>query len=136
MTEPSLAIQKALRSRFVGASAVTALVAASAIMDRNARPEVFPCILLGEAQTVTGSDLARRRVAVFLDLHVFATETGLTTAKQIAGAIRDALKADWYAIDGWRVADLKIASTRFLRDPDGVHSHSVVTVEAELVETV
>src|SRR5690606_20915740 len=54
MMEPSLALQKAIRARLIGTPAVTALVPAANMLDKNSRPEVFPSIIIGEAQTVPG----------------------------------------------------------------------------------
>jgi hypothetical protein len=134
--EPSLALQKAIRARLVATSAVTALVPAANVLDKNSRPEVFPSINIGEGQTVPGDGLARNRHTVFADLHVWQTEAGLAVNKAIVGAIRQAFGAPFYTIDGHHVADLSITSARFMRDPDGVHSHGIVSIEAQLVEIV
>lgn len=132
--EPALDLQKALRARLVGASVVTSLVPASAILDRNARPAPFPSIIIGEGQTTPDDGIARNRHMVFADLHIWATETGTVVSKQIAGAIRAALNDGRLTLDHHRVVDLRILSTRFMRDPDGLHSHGVVSVEARLME--
>lgn len=135
MMEPSLALQKAMRARLIGTPAVTALVPAANVLDRNAVPlNVFPSIIIGEGQTVPGEGLARNRHTVIADLHIWQTEPGLAQAKAIAGAIRQAFDAPFYTIDGHHVADLHIISARFLRDPDGLHSHGVISVDAQLVE--
>lgn len=130
--EPSLDLQKAIRNRLI-ASPVTALVAAAAILDKNIRPEVFPCIIIGEGQTLPDDGISRNRHQVYSDLHLWTKEAGLVAVKQIAGAIRDALADGRLALDHHHVADLMIASTRFLRDPSGA-SHGVMTLQARLVE--
>lgn len=134
MSDPSLDLQKAIRARLIGTPAVTALVPAANVLDKNNRPEVFPSIIVGEGQTVPGDGLARNRHTVFADLHIWQAEPGLAQAKAIAGAIRQAFAAPLYTIDGHQVADLLITSTRFMRDPDGIHSHGIVSIEAQLVE--
>ncbi|WP_353641965.1 DUF3168 domain-containing protein [Mesorhizobium sp. WSM2239] len=132
--EPSLDLQKSLRNRLVATSAVTALVPATSILDRNARPELDNAIIIGEGQTLPDEGLARHRHQAFADLHIWRKEVGLAGSKQIAGAIRDALNDGPLTLDHFRIADLRIASTRFLRDPDGIHSHAVMSLEARLVE--
>ncbi|GAB1581730.1 DUF3168 domain-containing protein [Phyllobacterium phragmitis] len=134
MTEPSLALQAAIRARLVATSAVTSLVPASNILDRNSRPETFPCILIGEGQTIPDEGLARTRHHVFADLHIWQKEPGLVGAKQIAGAIRDALSDTFWDVTGLHVADLHIASFRFIRDPGGLHSHGIMTLQTSVVE--
>lgn len=132
--EASLALQKAIRGRLIAASAVTALVPAASIVDRNGKPATFPCVLIGEAQTMQGAGLDRRRADVYPDLHVWTTEPGTVQAQAIVGAIRDALADGPWTLDGHHLADLHIASTRILRDPDGLHAHGVVSITALLVE--
>lgn len=134
MTEPSLDLQKALRDRLIASSAVTSLVPAGHVLDKNGRPEVFPCILIGEGETMPDDGIARNRHQTFADLHLWATEPGLAGVKAIAGAIRGALSDGPLNVDGFRVADLRIERSRFLRDPDGIHSHGVVSLHARLVE--
>jgi len=136
MMEPSLALQKAIRARLIGTPAVTALVPAANVLDKNSRPEVFPSIIIGEAQTVPGDGLARTRYTVFADLHLWQTEPGLAFVKGVAGALWGAFRTPFYTIDGHHVADLHITSSRFIRDPDGLHSHGIISVEAQLVELV
>lgn len=134
MTEPSLALQAAIRARLVAASAITSLVPASNILDRNARPVPFPSIIIGEGQTVPDEGLARRRHQVFADLHIWATEPGLVVSKQIVGAVRDALADTFWNVPGLHVADLFVLSSRFMHDPDGLHSHCVVSLSAFVKE--
>lgn len=132
--EPSLELQKAIRLRLVATSAVTSLVPATAIIDRNGTPEIFPCILIGEGQTVPGGLISRKHHEVFADLHIWTREPGVVTSKQIAGAVRDALGDALWNIAGLQVADLYVASSRFMRDPDGLHAHAVIGLSAQLVE--
>lgn len=134
MSEPSLYFNRAIRARLVASSAVTSLVPASSIIDRNARPELDNAIIIGEGMTVPDDGLARSRHEAFADLHIWRKEPGLVGSKQIAGAIRAALSDGPLAVELFHVADLRIASTRFLRDPNGTHSHGIVSLEARLVE--
>jgi len=134
MTEPSLELQKAIRTRLVAASAVTAFVPAVSIVDRNGVPATFPSILIGEGQTVPGGDIARLRHEAYLDLHIWQKETGLAFSKQVAGAIRDALADTQWIATGLHVADLYVTSSRFMRDPGGIHSHGVISLTANVVE--
>jgi len=131
--EASHALQKAVRLRLAGSSVVTSLVSANSIVDKNARPEVFPCIIMGEGQAVISDGLGRNRTHVYADLHLWATEPGLAQCKTIADAIRNALEDTIWNVDNHALVDLYIASSRFLRDPDGIHSHGIVTLQAELM---
>lgn len=136
MAEPSLALQAMVRARLTGSALLTSLVPAAHVLDKNSRPEVFPCILIGEAQTLPGPSMSRTRYEVFADLHIWAEEPGLASCKLIAGAVRDALRDRPWSVAGFHVADAYIQSTRFLRDPDGQHSHGILTLRADMMEAV
>ncbi|MCP8894326.1 DUF3168 domain-containing protein [Shinella daejeonensis] len=134
MTEPSLPLQAAIRARLVAASAVTSIIPASAIVDRNATPALDNSIVIGEAMTGPDDGLARHRHMIVADVHVWRKEPGLVGTKQVVGAIRAALSDGPLSVPGFHVVDLRIASSRFLRDPGGHHSHGILSLEARLVE--
>lgn len=134
MTEPSLPLQAAIRARLVASSAVTSIIPATAIVDRNATPALDNSIVIGEAMTGPDDGLARHRHMIVADVHVWRKEPGLVGAKQVVGAIRAALSDGPLSVAGFHVADLRIASSRFLRDPGGLHSHGILSLEARLVE--
>ncbi|SFD17113.1 DUF3168 domain-containing protein [Salipiger profundus] len=134
-----LAIQIAIRARLVATSAVTDLVPASNILDRNATPAPRPSIVIGEAQVVDeGSTIARTRERVFHTIHIWKTELSREGVKEILAAARAAIRstrldlgAEYHCVD-WRVS-----STRTMSDPDGESSHGVMVVDvlAEEVAT-
>lgn len=130
MTDPSLALQKLIRTRLAGSAAVTSLVDPHRILDRGARPEGFPCIILGEGQTVYADDFDAYHDRLFVDLHIWIEEPGLAGAKEIAGAVREALRSRPWCMDDHVCRALTIAGARFLRDPDGTHGHGIVSVMA------
>jgi hypothetical protein len=128
MAEPSLAVQFAIWNLLVASEAVTAAVPPERIFERTTRPEIMPCIQIGDGQTVNESTtLNRRHVRVYSDVHVWTNEEGLSNVKTIAGNVAAALRAK-PSIDGFHVVDWKVTGTRFLRDP-GEIGHAIVTVE-------
>lgn len=135
MMEASLALQTAIRAQLIASTEVTALVQAQAIFDRSARPEIFPCVVIGDGQTVLEDTLYNRRlIRTYSDLHVWTHEGDLASVKTIVGALRDAMRGVHWSVTDHSVADFKINSTRFLRDPGGQHAHAVVSIEALLQE--
>lgn len=130
-----LALQKAIGTRLAATSGVTALVPAANILDRNARPNPDPCIIIGEGQALPEGDYARTLQRISIDLHIWKKEASLAGVKAIAGAVRSAVHAGKPALDapyvcgGWHVTAM-----RYMRDPDGETSHGVVTVEALVSE--
>lgn len=134
---PEIALQTAIRLRLVGSSAIIDLVPAGSILDRNQRPAPDPSIIIGEGTSVDdGDSISRSLTRINTDLHVWKREPSLAGVKEIAGLIRLAIKAAPLALEtGFHCVDARIASARFLRDPDGETSHGVVTIEATVEET-
>ncbi|WP_197426494.1 MULTISPECIES: DUF3168 domain-containing protein [Hyphomicrobiales] len=133
MTEPSLAAQRYVVARLKTTSAVTDLVPGANIFDRNSRPEVFPCIIVGEGQTIDESDgECFVGAEVFLDLDVWTRGNSLAPTKAIAGAVQRALRNVEATQDGVALA-FEGQDTRFLRDPSGDHGHAIIslTINAE-----
>ncbi len=143
-TEPTLALQTAIRARLVASQAVTALVHADFIFDRHGRPEIgsavndaqwqLPptCILIGEGHAVYADRYRTFYDRAYADLHIWKEELGLAGAKEITAALRDALPAGAWLMPGFHAPYVSIAGVRFMRDPGKRHSHGVVTVEAVL----
>jgi hypothetical protein len=137
MSDPSLALQKLVFARLTADAGVTALVPATSILDRNHRPEQFPGVIIGEGQAIFADNVQNSyHDQAFCDVHVWCSEIGLTAAKAIAGAVKDALRTGPWAIDDYRAVNVRTVSARYMRDPDGMFSHTVLTVEALLIEVV
>jgi len=125
---PDLALQKALLARLASTSDVVALVPAANMVDGWALPQRFPSIMFGEGQVVREPHtLMARHRRVYADLHVWTK--AMPTARAIAGAITAAVEGSPVHLDGGhRAVSTVVASSRFLRDPDGETSHGVVTI--------
>jgi Protein of unknown function (DUF3168) len=127
--EPSLDLQKAIRARLLASADFMALVPADSVLDSTGRPELMPCVGIGEGQTV----YRRFDSTTHATLHVWMQEPGLTGSKAIASAIVAALKVDAQiqgvlTLDNFICHDLRVTQTHFLRDPHGSYSHGIVSV--------
>lgn len=137
MSEPSLALQDAIHARLKATPAVTSLVPALNIMDAHGKRERDPCIILGEGQVVDEDFSFSRAVCrVYVDLHVWKRDPTFRGVKEIVGAIRRAMRpaTSYVATADFAFGDVHISSVRYLRDPDGVHAHAVVTVTSIVTE--
>lgn len=134
MTEPSLAIQTLLYARLIADPAVTTLVPVANISDRSSLPTVFPSIIIGEGVTLYSDRYDSFHEAVSATVHVWTEETGLVQAKEIAGAVRAALRDAPWATADHTCHGVTMSSGRFLRDPSGEHGHAVLHVDAILQE--
>lgn len=133
---PDLEVQKAIRARLTTWAALMALVPEAHILDSNQRPAPMPSVILGDSQAVDeGTSLRRAHTRVYHTLHLWSREPSLEGVKTIAGEIRRAIHSARLTLaQPLHCADVRVSSMRFMRDPDGEHSHGVVVVEALVSE--
>lgn len=128
MTEPSLALQTAIRARLLATPEVTALVAPTAIRDGDTRPNAFPSIILGAGQArVDGHYGSYRNTTVFMDLHIWGDT--LEAAKIVGAATSRAL---FPALDVpcFDLTDgLSTERSIYMHDSAG-YGHGIVSVRA------
>lgn len=126
----NLALQKAIRGVLVARPALVALVPVANILDRNARPNPFPSIIMGESQEMEGDLATGGAVDIFQTLHLWVQEPSLMGVRQVGWEVRQALRAGRVALEGGFVLAGWSSTVRYIRDPDGVMSHGVLTVAA------
>lgn len=131
-----LEVQKGIRARLTTWASVMDLVPPAHVLDTNQRPAPVPSIILGDSQAVDeGTSLRRAHSRVYHSLHVWTREPSLEGVKTICGEIRRAIHSGRLVLAApLHCADVRVSSMRFLRDPDGEHSHGVVVVEVLVSE--
>lgn len=90
--EASLAVQTRIVARLRESRAVLQLVPFGNIFDRSARPERFPCVIVGEGDVVGDDDDCHVMSEVSATLHVWAADQSFETVKLISGAVRRAIR--------------------------------------------
>jgi hypothetical protein len=128
VTEPSLALQTAIRARLLASSEIMALVDQSNIRDGDTRPSAFPSIVLGNAQVQTEGHYRRyRNVTVYMDLHIWA-ET-LEDTKALGALVSRALFGA-PEVPGFDLTDgLRTERSVYMTDPSGC-GHGIVSLRA------
>lgn len=132
--EASYAAQKLIFSTLSQRAGLTAMVGEN-IFDRNAVPEAFPCILLGEAQVTDDDYDCRELSTIYATLHVWTEATGFKECKAIAGEVRRALKGVEGTVDGYELS-IEFSDANYIRDKSGEHCHGVLSFEISAEDTV
>lgn len=129
-------LQSAIVARLRATPAVVALCPAANIFDRSKRPEVPISIVLGEDQIVfEGLTYSENHVSVFTTLHLWNQAQDFATLKNLADAIRSAMRPR-LILSGASIVRTAFSGARFLRDPGGEYVHAVVTFESLIEEVV
>ena len=127
MADPSLALQGAINTRL--RSQVAAV--SNRVFDRVPADVVFPYIELGEFQTVDDGAQCHDGQEVYATLHVWSRAVGQVEAKALAGAVRGSLhEAELDLGADWQFLEIAHQDTRYLKEPDGLTSHAVLTFRA------
>lgn len=131
MADPALALQGAINVKLRAEVAAVA----DRVLDHVPSGVAFPYIELGEFQTVDDGAQCHDGVEVFITLHVWSrpgtTRPGQVEAKTIAGAVRGSLhEAELDLGTDWQFLEIAHQDTRYLKDPDGLTSHAVLTFRA------
>lgn len=125
MTAPAVALQKAM------VAALTAALSPVRVFDRvPAAGEQFPHVVVGEGQSLPRLADCMNGRELYLDIHVWTRDVGQGRAKALAGQVEDCLHDADLTLEGHGLDLLVLDGARFLRDPDGLTSHVVVTFHA------
>lgn len=128
MASPSFELQVAIVTRLKAAAAVTAFVGAR-VYDSVPENPTFPYITVGEGDETSDDADCVDGFEISLDIDVWSRAQGFPEAKKISDEVRKALKSPELTIPTNALVDFRHRQTRFLRDPDGLTSHAVMTFE-------
>jgi hypothetical protein len=127
--DPSLAIQKGFVSILKADAGVNA-IAGGRIYDAVPGGAVKPYVSFGAFQLLPehGDCLDGGEAIVTLDGWAAGPDT--VQVKHLGAAIAKALDRKTLELDGQRLIELAIEQTQYMRDPDGLTAHAVITVHA------
>ena len=131
--DPSYAMQVALFGAFTSSAAVAALIGNDAvtnlprIYDRPSDNPVFPYVTISSAHVVDDWAEGIDGSEIYQEGHVWSRAVGHVELKKISSIIR-AVMCQLLPLQGHRIVVFEYVGTRYLDDPDGVTSHSIVTV--------
>lgn len=92
----------------------------------------FPYVQIGEAQLVGAFATCIHAVEVLFDVHVWSSKSSLLECKSIGDVVMKTLHEAALAIAGYTLVDLAFEDGRYLRDPNGIHRHGVLTFRAQI----
>lgn len=115
-------VQKAIHDALKASPAV----AGGRVYDSVPSNAEFPYVTIGGEQTVDDGNSCEDGWEVFTDVHVWSRKPGFPECKEIAVQVRQRL-AGITSISGLSLIAVEVEGSRFLRDPDGLTSHGIVS---------
>jgi len=119
----ALSLQSFIGARLRSSAIVTALVPSSNILDDDARPERFPCIIVRHSQPTSFDRI---------ELNIWSKASGFAEVREISAAIAHALETSPWQLVGPEPSHLRITTSLFLPRNDGAYSHGILSVEATI----
>jgi hypothetical protein len=131
LADPALPLQKAIVAALKADAAVNALVAGR-IYDGVPANAVKPYVSFGPFQVLPEQGDCLDGADATIQLDGWSNKQGSTVeAKQLGAAIAAALDEATLALDlPHKLIDLRLANTRYVREPDGITAHAIVTLRA------
>lgn len=134
MTLPAAQLQRAVFAALTADAAVVAAMNGTArIYDRvppaadgAKNAPTFPYVTIGEDQIVDDGNSCGDAWEAFATVHIWSRDVGKAAPKILAAAIRGALDAP-LTLTGFTIIVHEFADARFIREPDGVTEHGVLT---------
>lgn len=128
MASPSLELQGAIVARLKASAGLTALISGR-VYDAVPSNALFPYVTVGEGDETSDDADCIDGFEISLDIDVWSRAVGFPEAKRISDEVRKALKSPDLTIPTNALVEFRHRQTRFLRDPDGLTSHAVMTFE-------
>lgn len=134
-TDPSLTLQGAIVGALKAAPAVTAIID-DRVFDRVPRkpdgsPDVqFPYVAFGDGQVLPELAECTDAADSFITLHIWSRAVGFPECKRLGAAVTAALHDATLTLADGTLQSLLLDSSRYLRDPDGLTSHGILTFAA------
>ena len=128
--DPDLELQGLIITRLKADAAVIALVG-NRVYDSVPQGAPFPYISYGPSNVIEEDATCINGATHYLQVDGWSRAPGFPEAKKIAGAVRDCL----HDVEGLTLTDnalvmLEHYQTQIMRDPDGLTSHAVITLQA------
>jgi hypothetical protein len=129
-TDPSLQLQKALVAVLKADAGVNAIIAGR-IYDAVPGGAVKPYLSFGPFQMLPEHGTCLDGGEAFVTLDGWAAGPDTVQVKQLGAAVAKALDLAPIVLDAPpRLVEMTVEQTQYMRDPDGITAHAVITVHA------
>lgn len=128
MASPSLELQGAIVARLKAWAGLSGTVNGR-VYDAVPAGAAFPYITVGEGDETSDDADCIDGFEISLDIDIWSRANGYPEARRISDEVRKAIKSADLILPTNALVDFRHRQTRFLRDPDGLTSHAVMTFE-------
>lgn len=128
LTDPSLPLQKSISDRLLASPEFQA-VFEGRLFDRIQNNPAFPYSNFGDTQLLPETGEGTDAASSFVTLHVWERFKGFDKVKSGGAIIVKLLHDQDITLPSGQVQSVLLESARYIRDPDGLTSHGILTFE-------
>ncbi len=133
MSAPAIDLQRAVFQALTRAPVLRASINGR-VYDRVSETPEFPYVSFGATQSIPFSADCITGGDHFLQIDVWSRAVGSVECKDICHTIKQILDNSAFDLSEHALADLRVESVRIMRDPDGLTTHGIISVEAFIEE--
>lgn len=130
MASADLELQGAVVQRLKGDAVLMSMI--RGVYDQPPDGAQRPYLTIGEAQVIRDDATCVDGSMIYLTMHAWSDAVGFVEAKRIAGAVVDLLHLAPITLETARLVSLMHRQTRVFRDANGITSHAVIELVANV----
>jgi len=131
LADSSLALQKAIIARLKADAGVSAIIV-DRVYDAVPTGAAKPYVSFGPFQVLPEEGDCLEGVAVVIQLDGWAKGPDSVEVKRLGAAIAKSLQwAEMPLDEGQRLVIMSVEALQYMRDPDGITGHAIVTVRGQ-----
>lgn len=125
-TDPAADIRTAIETKLLAEPALAALIV-DRIYDRVPPSPTYPLVTIGNMQVIPESADATDAAETAVTIHVWDQFKQVDKSRKVGGAVVNALHEEELQTVDSGTQSMLLESANYLRDPDGVTNHAVLT---------
>ena len=131
LADSSLPLQKAIVARLRADAGVSAIIV-DRVYDAVPTAAVMPYVSFGSFQVLPEQADCAEGVGVVIQLDGWAKGPDTVEVKRLGAAIANSLQwAEMSLDEGQRLVIMSVEALQYMRDPDGITAHAIVTVRGQ-----
>ena len=131
LADSSLPLQKAIVARLRADAGVSAIIV-DRVYDAVPTAAVMPYVSFGSFQVLPEQADCSEGVGVVIQLDGWAKGPDTVEVKRLGAAIANSLQwAEMSLDEGQRLVIMSVEALQYMRDPDGITAHAIVTVRGQ-----
>jgi hypothetical protein len=126
LTDPAAPLRAAIEAKLMASTALTDLIG-DRVYDRVPSQPIYPLVTIGNMQMLPESADGVDAAETVVTIHVWDQFKQADKSRVVGGTVVNALHDEALRTEGIGTQSVLLESANYLRDPDGITNHAVLT---------